>query len=159
MRREVTAEEMLLRMADLCARSEQCSFDIRRKLKLKGLSYSDIEKILQQLEKRSFIDDSRYARSFARDKVRFSAWGKLKIRASLAAKHIAAEHIADALELIEESDYEDALLRSVKAKAKSLDINDYEDRRKLLRHMLSRGFSMQDSVNAIKRIIKQNEMD
>ncbi|MDE7381602.1 MAG: hypothetical protein K2N03_05690, partial [Muribaculaceae bacterium] len=50
-RRNVTAEGMKLRMADLCMRSEQCESDIRGKLIRSGLSSSSVEEIVAYLKK------------------------------------------------------------------------------------------------------------
>ena len=65
----LTRDEALVRMAGLCARSEQCASDIARKLRTKGLSSADIASVIDELKERSFLDEARYARSFARDKV------------------------------------------------------------------------------------------
>lgn len=152
MKRIPTKEEALLSMADLCARSEQCAFDISRKLRAKGLSSDDVSAVVAQLEARGFIDSFRFARSFARDKVRFSAWGKLKISAALAARRIPRSVIADALREIDADDYENALQRSAVAKARQLDLASFDDRQRLCRHLLSRGFEGSLVVNMVNRI-------
>lgn len=131
---------MRLRMAGLCSKSEQCSSDIRLKLRKAGLNQTATEEIMNFLIENKFISDSRYAKAYAADKVRFSAWGKRKIRAYLASKKIPAEFITEALEYIDEKDYEEAVFRAAKAKASSLDLSDREDLQKLYRHLLSRGF-------------------
>lgn len=150
-KKTVTKEEMLLKMADLCARSEQCAFDIATKLRLKGLSASDISDVISSLTERKFIDDYRFARSFARDKVRFSAWGRRKIRLALAAKRIPSSVISDALLEIDDADYRDALSRCARSKAASLDLSNYEDRLRLYRYLASRGFESELASAEVKR--------
>lgn len=139
-RRVPGKEAMLVRMADLCARSEQCAFDIRRKIAAKGLSSPDCEEILAELQRRGFIDERRFARSFARDKVKFSGWGRLKIRMSLVAKRIDRDIIEEALSEIEPKEYSSALIRAARAKARDLDLGNREDRARLYRHLVSKGF-------------------
>ena len=80
-------------MADLCARSEQCEADIRQKLYRLGLSSGEVQQIVSQLIDEKFIDNARFARSFARDKCRFSCWGRHKIRLALAAKRLSDAEI------------------------------------------------------------------
>lgn len=150
MKKILTREEALLAMADLCARSEQCAYDIAKKLRLKGLSSSDIMAVILELEEREFIDHKRFARSFARDKVRFSAWGKNKIKAALLSKRISASIINEAFQHIEPEDYNDALTRAAKAKSRQLDLSQYEDRLKLYRHLVSRGFES----SIVSKIVK-----
>ncbi|MGN0237687.1 MAG: regulatory protein RecX [Lepagella sp.] len=127
-------------MADLCARAEQCPYDIRRKLQLKGMAPADVESVISDLSDRGFLDSARYAGCFARDKVKFSAWGRLKIRAALAAKCIPSVEIAEALNSIDLDEYRNALSRAANSKIASLDLSMRNDRAKLFRHLLSRGF-------------------
>ena len=104
------------------------------------LTASDIRSIVNYLEENRYLDNLRFAWAYANDKVRFSAWGKYKIRLGLVAKRISTSDIREALESIDDKEYKDAILRAAKAKARSLDLTDYEDRMKLYRHLASRGF-------------------
>lgn len=133
-------EALLKRMAGLCARSEQCSFDISTKLYKAGLPKEKREEILEYLIANRYLDDARYARSFASYKVRFSAWGKRKIRMALAAKRIPTDLISNALEAIDPKDYTEALRRVTEAKKRDMDTSDPQQKAKLFRHLLARGF-------------------
>lgn len=139
-KRPVAPEAARLKMADLCARSEQCEWDIRQKLRKQGLNGADIEKILDFLIENKFIDDYRFARSFTNDKVRFSAWGRNKIRQALSLKRIPRSAITEALKEIDEKEYIKALQRAGISKAKNLNLYNYEDKAKLYRYLMSRGF-------------------
>lgn len=153
-RKNISKEEALLAMAGLCARSEQCEFDIVRKLRLKKLPMSSISEIIDYLKENRYIDADRYASGFANDKVRFSAWGRLKIRAALIAKKIPSHSIQTALDNIDESDYADALRRAVNAKIRSVDLNVYEDRMKMYRYLMSRGFESALISATLKALMK-----
>lgn len=131
---------MTLRLADLCARTEQCRFDLNRKIRMAGLSADAAERILNNLTERKFLDDSRFARAYARDKARFSGWGVHKIRQGLILKHIPSADISAALESIDPKDYIESLKRVALNKAKSLDMTSTEDVRKLYRHLMTKGY-------------------
>lgn len=133
-------EAVLKRLAGLCARSEQCSFDISNKLYRSRLSREERDKILDYLVSNRFVDDTRFARAFANYKVRFSSWGKHKIRLALAAKRIPSSLISEALDNIDPQEYVDALKKLITAKKRELDLSDREQRAKLYRQLLSRGF-------------------
>lgn len=152
MKKILTKEEALSAMAGLCARSEQCESDIYKKLRAKGLSNSDTSEIIERLKEMRFVDNSRYASAFARDKVRFSSWGKMKIRMALVAKRIPSELIDDALESIDPEDYAEAARRSAASKISSLDINQHDDRIRFFRYMMSRGFESDIVNREIKRL-------
>lgn len=153
MKRKVTKEEMLVRMAGLCAGAEQCSADIRTKILKAGFSSEDAQQMIDYLQKNRYIDDSRYAQAYTSDKIRFSGWGRMKASMGLRAKGIAASVITEALEKINVADYTEALEKVLVAKARSLDMRDVKDRQKLYRHLASRGFESALIVPAIRRYV------
>ena len=157
-KKEVTPQKALEMMAGLCAKSEQCPYDIMMKLRKYGLTEEDADEVLDSLRELKFVDEARYARSFARDKVRFSGWGRNKIRQQLL-KHIPAALIAEGLDAIEPADYKDALIRAAKAKVKSLDLTEYGDRTKLLKHLMTRGFEAELSMKMVAAMVKRLTKD
>lgn len=153
-KKSIDPEKARLKMADLCARSEQCEYDIREKLKRWQLPSAAIEEIIDSLKERRFIDNFRFAKSFTNDKVKFSAWGRNKIRQALKLKRIPAEVIEEAFEDFDSEEYNKALLRAAKAKASALDLSIYEDKAKLYRHLLSRGFESR-KISAVINKLKE----
>lgn len=133
-------DAMRLRLADLCARSEQSVGDIRGKISRAGLSKEEADRIIDFLKTNKFLDDSRFARAYARDKVKFAGWGRNKIRAGLYAKGVSADDIAEGLSAIEETDYIEAMRKAGIAKASRLDLHNRADIAKFVRHMQSRGY-------------------
>lgn len=140
MKKEETYESLKLRMAGLCAATEYCEDDIRKRLARTTLTPSDTQRLITFLRDNSFIDDNRFATAFARDKVRFSGWGKIKIRAALALKRLPTDAIETALDSIETADYIEACRKAGEAKARNLDLNDRKDVAKFVRHLQGRGF-------------------
>ncbi|MDE6049014.1 MAG: RecX family transcriptional regulator [Paramuribaculum sp.] len=140
-KKPVTPDIALSRLQDLCARSEQCSYDLRRKLFNWGVGADASEKIIDRLIAEKFVDDERFSIAFARDKYRFSGWGKLKILAHLAAKRIPKSVAETALDEIDAEEYAEVALKTLKAKARALkEGNTYEGRTKLFRFGVTRGF-------------------
>ena len=149
-----TPDEALIRLEDLCARSEQCVEEIRRRLYMWQICRNDAEKIVKSLVQRRFVDDTRYAAAFVRDKYRFARWGRLKIEMALRQKRIDSTIIADAIAGIDDDEYRDALMHIIAAKAKTMDEPyTYENRMRLMRFALSRGFESSLVAIAIKNII------
>lgn len=139
-KRPVSQDGMRLRLADLCSRSEQCESDLRMKITRAGLSKEEGDQIIDFLKTNRFLDNARFARAYARDKLRFAGWGRNKIRAGLYAKGIAADDIKAGLDAIEEGDYIEAMLKTGRAKASRLDLHTRTDAAKFIRYMQSRGF-------------------
>ncbi|MDE6459475.1 MAG: RecX family transcriptional regulator [Paramuribaculum sp.] len=141
MNKKITPDKALARLQDLCVRSEQCSFDLRKKLYNWGLAADEAEKIIGSLTADNFINDERFAEAFTRDKYRFSGWGRMKIKLHLAAKHMSRATIDTAMFAIDEDEYRSVALKALKAKARTLkEGNTYEGRTKLFRFGVTRGF-------------------
>ena len=86
--------KVLDRMRVLCSRREYCRSDIMKKLltALEGDS-DQAQRLMDQLISEKYIDDSRYASAYARDKSSIAGWGAVKIRYMLQAKGISQEDI------------------------------------------------------------------
>ncbi|HNR42720.1 MAG TPA: regulatory protein RecX [Bacteroidales bacterium] len=131
----------LNRAMALCASREYCSADIRSKLESWGICTTEAEKIISGLIREKFLDDSRYAHAFVRDKFKYNKWGRMKIAAGLRQKKIAEEIIRNALGEIDEARYMDMIRETLNLHRKSVRAkNQYELRGKLLRYGLSKGF-------------------
>ena len=157
MKRRPTADEMLVRMAGLCAGAEQCTADIRGKILRQGFTAEEAGRMLDYLKQNRYLDDDRYARAYAVDKVRFSGWGRMKVRIGLRAKGLGDAIISRALEYIPASDYEEAIWKVMAAKARTLDLGDVKDRQRLYRHMASRGFESQMIINAMRKLVAKGK--
>ncbi len=147
---------MLSRMASLCARSEQCEADIAAKLHKAGLSRDDADSIMRRLRDDRFLDNRRFARAFASDKSRFAGWGRVRIRMALAMKRIPSDIVAEALDNIDDEEYMEAMRRTARAKTRTLDISLRDDRNKLYRHLLSRGYESALAVKVIKELLSSD---
>ena len=134
-------KEALSYTMDLCSRQEKCSSEIMEKLKKFKVQEASMVKVLQTLKKEGFIDESRYAGMFVRDKLRTNRWGKIKIQYMLSAKRIPDEIIRDALDGIDDQNYLEILKEELSKKQKSVKAeNPFEVRNKLARFAQQRGF-------------------
>lgn len=137
----MTPQQALMRLEGLCARSEQCIWEISRKLEAWGIAATDRQAIIRSLVLNRYVDDERYATAFCRDKYRFSRWGRVKIKSALIQKHIDRDTIDDALTAIDEQEYEAVLIALLRAKSKTIaDVQSYEGKSRLFRFGVSRGF-------------------
>lgn len=141
--RQLTYEQALTRATSLCSASEYCIHDINEKLYRWGISNTDSERIIDYLLDEKYIDEARYAQAYTNDKLRFSHWGRIKIKSMLRMKHISDRDINNAFDNITEEEYESILRDIIKGKAKSEgDAEDYASRTKIIRFALQRGFEM-----------------
>jgi len=150
----LTYEEALHKSATYCSLSEHCISELRDKFEVWNVKESDREKIIQYLIQEKYIDETRFAIAYAKDKFRYNKWGKIKIRMQLAAKKINKEHIESALTAIEDKAYLEMIARLAKDKEKSITYkNAYEKKGKLYRYLTGKGFEME----VISKIINETQ--
>jgi regulatory protein len=126
---------------NLCSQREYCNEDIRGKLASWGVENDDSEKILEILIKENFINETRYASAFVRDKFKYNKWGKVKIAAHLKAKNIPGEVIRSALDNIDNEQYKKFIRELINGHRHTIKAkNQYDLKAKLLRYGLSKGF-------------------
>jgi len=151
--RPKSREEALKVLMDRCARSETCIADARRLMTRWAVEPEDQESILGELLKERFIDESRYAAAFVRDKLNFSRWGSRKISEALYQKKIPAELIRQAMQQAREISMTDRLEADLRRKNKSIkDEDPYRRKEKLLRFGVSRGYDYETVTETIERI-------
>jgi len=124
-----------------CSRREYCCYDIREKLIVWGIAKNDSEKIISALIKENFINETRYANSFVKDKFKYNKWGKVKIAAHLKLKQIPDHIVRLAIDSIDYTEYLNVLKNLITIHKKSVKAkNQYDLKGKLLRYGLSKGF-------------------
>ena len=133
----VSEPQALQKLAALCSRSEHSSGEIREKMRRWQLPSDAQERIVQRLVAERFIDDSRFARLF--DK----ALHERKILMALRQKGIDEATAAEALGEVSDDEWLAVLRSVIAAKRRTTNAaSDYELNAKLMRHALSRGFTM-----------------
>lgn len=141
----MTVEEALNRAAALCAASECCPADILKRLQRWELNAKEQASVMGKLQSEGFLDEQRFARCFALEKIRFNKWGRRKVAQALWAKQIDQRTIDEVLNAIDPEEYLHVLRPLLKSKSRSIRANsDYEQQMKLTRFALSRGFSFNE---------------
>jgi regulatory protein len=145
--------EMYSRMAAYCSTGEHCKQDVEKKLSNAGLTAEVCERILSRLSADNFIDESRYARSFVNDKLRFNKWGRARIKYELRRKNIPQEIVYASLRDIDEEAYRTILMDILSSKKKSIRGKDEHDTySKLQRFALGRGFEGEEIYRCLLQL-------
>lgn len=103
-----------------CAYQDRCQQEVRNKLHDIGAPYDSIESILSDLISDNFLNEERFATSYARGKFYYKDWGKNKILQELKQRQISAYCIKKAMLEIDEDDYLLTIKKLVDKKGKQL---------------------------------------
>ncbi|MFR9651080.1 MAG: regulatory protein RecX [Rikenellaceae bacterium] len=156
--RTKTAEQALSSLMALCARGERSSGDAYRLMTQWGVDREEQEAVVQRLIEERFIDNSRYAKAFVRDKMAFNGWGERKIAMELSRKGVSREIIERELAEIDSEQSNEQLRRILTAKMGSVKYKDRRDLQgKLIRFAISRGYSTGVVYGVVNQIIGEIE--
>lgn len=142
-KKTLSEAEAKSRAESLCSTGEHCISDIEEKLARWGQSPEVQARIIAHLIDEKYIDESRFCRAYANDKMRYSKWGRIKIGMNLKMLGVSEQDRKAALAQLPQEEYEEILsdllaqkVRTIKAKS------NYERNGKLIRFAMGRGFEM-----------------
>ena len=92
-------------MEGYCSYQERCHQEVLQKLKSLNMIPQACDAIIVHLIENNFLNEERFAQSFARGKFRIKGWGKNRISNELKSRDISKFNINSALKQITEEDY------------------------------------------------------
>ena len=136
-----TVDEIKRRLEHYCVYQDRCHKEVESKLKEYSVIPEVRELILLSLMKDNFLNEERFAKSFARGKFRIKKWGKQRIVRELKFKDISAYNIKTALKEIDEQEYITTFNElSEKRMNQIVEKNVFKKRKKLADYLLYRGW-------------------
>ena len=136
-----------------CAYQERTHLEVRNKLFEYGLASDDVDMLISQLITDGYLNEERFAKTFAGGKFRIKGWGRIKIIHELEAKGLTKNCIFIGLKEITESDYVETLQILLKKKAAVVQADDDFIRRdKIARYAIQKGFEPELVWRWIKEI-------
>lgn len=141
MERKSSATKARERILRYCAYQERCHAEVRRKLFDMDVPYGEADELIAFLITEGFLNEERFARSFARGRFRLKRWGRVKIARELESRGLSQTCIRSGLAEIEEGEYRATLgdLLSRK-KGEVQDSNVFVRRDKIAGYAVRRGF-------------------
>lgn len=131
----------LLKMQSWCAYQERCQQDARNKLYELGMWEEAVENIIVKLIEDNFLNEERFATSFARGKFTIKKWGRVKIRQELKQKRVGDYCLKKAMLQIDETEYLATLKRLMEIKRKLIkEKSPVKLNYKLMNYALSKGY-------------------
>jgi len=139
-----------------CAYQERSHFEVREKLYSLGLFKTQVETILTELIADGYLDEERFACSFARGKFKLKQWGRIKIKYALKLKRVSDYNIKTALKQINEDDYKASLQKVAANKWEALEGEQYITRQaKATAYLLQKGFEVPLVQQVVRELMKE----
>ena len=137
-----THEQALEALQHYCAYQDRCHKEAREKLYELGYYGDETELVIVDLIKEKYLDEERFARSYARGKFKMKRWGRYKIRDGLKKRQLSAYCIKKGLSEIDEGEYYTTMCNELlrRNEAEKAGQHPYLRRRALADYMFKRGY-------------------
>lgn len=136
-----TVEEAKRKLEHYCVYQDRCHEEVHQKLKSLNMIPLAADAIIVHLIEHNFLNEERFACSFARGKFRIKHYGKRRIVNELKLRGISKYNIDKALKEINEEEYTEVFHNVAEKHWQSqTDSNILNKKKKLADYLLRKGF-------------------
>ena len=136
--------------------------ELKKKLLFKKFSAENIDLVLSDLSELNHLNDSKFAETFAHEKIQYKKFGLMKVKAELIRKGISKDIIESTLEkFTDQENFTANALQIAKKKLASSQYNKLDVKKKkekLFRFLMTKGYSPETIKNVLKNIHLGNEI-
>jgi regulatory protein len=155
MPREPKNASPLERLKHYCAYQERCHAEVKEKLRKLEVPFYEHDGIVAALIAENFLNEERFAKLFARSKMRQKQWGVQKIKQALKQKQVSDYCIRIALKELEQEEYAGILQKTAERKWLSLqNETPYIQRNKLAQYLLRKGFEADAVWRVVAKLVR-----
>lgn len=149
-----TVDEIKRKLEQYCVYQDRCHKEVEQKLKAFSLIPEAKEMILLSLMENNFLNEERFAKSFARGKFRIKNWGKQRIIRELKFRDISTYNIKTALKEIDEEEYLKTIYKITENRNSIIsESNIYKRKRKLIDFLMRKGFENDLIYKTVNEIV------
>ena len=146
-------KEAIQKIEYFCAYQERCHEEVVSKLWAMKMESDEIDQIMTHLIAENFLNEERFACSFARGKHRIKHWGKIRITNELKYKNISQTLINTALKEITPEEYLETFNTLAERHWESIrETNTLKKRKKFCDYILRRGFESNLVYDKVKEL-------
>ncbi len=135
-------KQILLKACNFCAYQERTQDEVRQKLKDWKVFDHEAEDIIAELITENFINEERFAKTYAGSKFRVKKWGRNKILGELKRRGLSDYCISSGMKEIDAEEYFLVLQALLHKKLHSLrsETNEFVKKKKAADYAMRKGF-------------------
>ena len=146
-----TVKEAQKKLEHYCTYQERCHREVVNKLKELGMIPLAIDTVVSKLIRDNYLNEARFAQSFARGKFRIKKWGKIRIKRELKVRQVSDYNIKRGLKEIPENDYNNTFWFLFEKRKKAVNGNNpLTQKKKIISYMVYRGWETQKIYEALQ---------
>ncbi|MEL1240609.1 regulatory protein RecX [Flavobacterium flavipallidum] len=159
MKEVYSIKEAIQKIENYCAYQERCHDEVEQKLRSLRMDSDEIAQIITHLINENFLNEERFACSFARGKHRIKHWGKIRITNELKFRGINQTLINIALKEISPEEYYKTFDSLANKNWESIrETNSLKKRKKFCDFMLRRGWESNLVYEKLKDLESENTL-
>ena len=148
-----TIKQATQKLEHYCAYQDRCHEEVIQKLRSMKMDQDEIDQIIVQLIADNFLNEERFACSYARGKHRIKHWGKIRIVNELKFRKISQYNINLALKEITTEEYEATFHNLAEQNWDSIrEINPLKKRKKFCDYLIRKGFESNLVYEKVKEL-------
>ena len=148
-----TIKQAIQKLEHYCAYQDRCHEEVIQKLRSMKMDQDEIDQIIVQLIADNFLNEERFACSYARGKHRIKHWGKIRIVNELKFRKISQYNINLALKEITTEEYEATFHNLAEQNWESIrESNKIKKRKKFCDYVLRKGFESNLVYEKVKEL-------
>jgi regulatory protein len=152
-----SVKEAIHKIEHFCAYQERCHDEVVQKLRTMKMDSNEIDEILAHLIQENYLNESRFACSFARGKHRIKFWGKVRIVNELKFRNISTYNINLALKEITAEEYDTNFNALAERNWNSIkESNGLKKRKKCCDFLLRKGYESNLVYDKVKELEVRN---
>lgn len=139
-----TVDEAKRKLEYYCSYQERCHYEVTDKLRGMNMIPQVVDTIVVHLIENNFLNEERFAQSFARGKHNIKKWGKIRIVNELKFRNISKYNIEKALKEIPQEMYLNTFHETAERQWESIkESNPQKKKKKFCDFLLRKGFESQ----------------
>ena len=149
-----TLKEATKKLEGYCAYQERCHKEVVQKLRSMNMIPEAIDAVVTHLIQENYLNEERFAQSYARGKFNIKKWGRSRIVNELKFRGISRYNIKTALQEIDDDMYISTLDALAKKRLMAIkESNKQKRRKKLADYLLYRGWESHLVYEKLKELI------
>ncbi|KOY51679.1 regulatory protein RecX [Polaribacter dokdonensis] len=154
-KKSFTVDEIKRKIEQFCVYQDRCHKEVEQKMRDYELIPEAREMILLSLMQDNFLNEERFAKSFARGKFRIKSWGKQRIIRELKFRDISTYNIKTALKEIDENEYLETIYRVTENRNNVISESDnYKRKKKLIDFLMRKGFENELIFKTVNEVLE-----
>lgn len=131
-------------------RRDRTEAELRRHLAAKEIGEPEADAAIAELARMGYLDDARYARTFAEDRRNLDGWGGARIERRLLALGVDPEHVAAALGERDSAGELEAALELLRRRFRDEVPSSERERERALGMLVRKGYELELAYDAIR---------